>query len=211
MKYGVIPATKWATLSDARANGIWVKNVFLHKKYVNGRDRAFDIALVQLQKSIPSNKFKKVKLTKPPKDKTEVKAVGYGAVNGAGKPSMRVRMVDVVLRNYKWCQKNYPFMSSLSSKRRSFCATSLDWPVGKTGTCYGDRGGPLFEKRQDGQLHQFGVNSFSPFGCAAYEGLTWFIKPNKFESEIRKLMQKGKKGPFTKFDGDRSKLQPPEF
>ena len=127
MKIGVIPASKWATGRDARKSGIWVSDVFLHVNYLNNTNNIFDIAVLRLEEDIPSNKFKKVELSKPPKHNTVVKAAGYGSLNDAKVGSKRLRDTDVVFNKFKWCKKNEPYwfrLSSSFSKRTSICATS---------------------------------------------------------------------------------------
>ncbi len=204
-KFGVIPATKWATVYDVELKGIFVKNMYIHKKF-QGNNFPYDIALLELEEEIPSGTHTIVELVDPPADDTQVKAVGYGAINDAGVTARRCRMADVVYRNFDWCIENEPFAGSDFSSSHQLCAVSLGWPSGNTDTCYGDSGGPLYKKHTGNKLHQFGITSFSYSGCATYEGITWYVRSAPFKEDIASIMQNSGHEDYQSFAGDRITL-----
>lgn len=198
-KWGALPSTRWATAKDARWAGISAKKVWIHKRF-KGTDFQYDIAVLELEKEIPDHRYKKVRFSAVPKDKTRVKAVGYGAINEDRTEARRCRMVDVVYRKFSFCQANEP-TDNKYSQARLICAVSLGFPEGKTDTCYGDSGGPLYKIRSDDKLFQIGITSFANGACASYGNIPWYVRASAYSRAVRKL-KNGKAGPFFSINGD---------
>ncbi len=205
-KFGVIPATKWATVEDAVESGIFIKNMYIHNKF-SGFDFRYDIALLELEKEIRPTKFTKVEFTTPPADKVKIKAVGYGALNDAGVSARRCRMVDVVYRSFDWCFEKEPYPSEYYSPNHQICAVSTGWPSGNTDTCYGDSGGPLYKKGTENKLYQIGITSFSNSGCAAYGGIPWYVKTIGFRENIMNIMKNESDPDFDSYLADRTNFR----
>lgn len=198
-RWGVIPSTKWATAREGESAGIFASQIWIHKKYQGG-DMRYDVAVFELESDIPNSRYKKVTISKPPRDNTKVKAVGYGALNEDGEQARRCMMVNVVYRKFNWCLRNEE-SDGAYSKSQQICAVSIDFPEGKTDTCYGDSGGPLYKIRRDNKLFQIGITSFSNSGCAEPFGIPWYVRAQKYKRAIKKLMN-GRSGPFYSVPGD---------
>jgi len=113
-------------------------------------------------------------------------------------------MVDIVYRNFDWCIENESYPGSDISSASQICAVSLRWPSGNTDTCYGDSGGPLYKKDTGDKLQQFAITSFSYSGCAAYEGITWYVKVSWFKEGITKIIENSGNENYKSFAGDRT-------
>ncbi len=199
-RWGVIPSTKWATARDATSAGIFASKVWVHKQYKGG-DMRYDVAILELEDEIPNSSYKRVRLSGPPRDNTEVKAVGYGALNEDRKQARRCMMVNVVYRKFNWCYDNEMYDGTYS-RDRQVCAVSTNFPEGETDTCYGDSGGPLYKIRRDNRLLQIGITSFSNSGCAESGGIPWYVKAAKYRRAVNRLIFQGRAGPFYSFEGD---------
>ena len=105
--FGVIPASRSATASDAPTNGINVANIYVHKAYTGSGapDIRYDVTLLELERDIPHAMYNEVRLVAPPnKDQTVVKVVGYGRLNANFEPVQYCMMADVVYRKFAWCE-----------------------------------------------------------------------------------------------------------
>ena len=176
----------------------FIKNAYIHKSYktktVYG-DRRFDIAMVELEKPLAPGSFTPVRIVSPPRNTTRVKALGYGAT-GEYRPTSRVlQEAPVVVRPFDWCMKHEQHMEKnhVVAEKQHFCATSIRYPQGRTDTCYGDSGGPLFYVYSNSnKLHQLGVTSFSFSECAAPGSTPWYIKVVHFKQGIYNLVTKNR-------------------
>lgn len=188
--YGAIPATKFATLKEIYDYGGLAKKVYIHKDYMGGHYE-YDIALLELEVTIPSSRYTKVSLVAPPSgDEVTVKAVGYGYTDVNGGPyetdPLRLMMTDMKYREYDWCKAEDNLMYS-PVEGQMLCATSMSWPTGDTGVCYGDSGGPLFKIRNDDKLQQFGLLSYgNSYICGDYASFDWFVQVSHVKKAISK-------------------------
>lgn len=191
---GALVMEKQATFPNGRTVH-WFKKVFVHKKYRNLKndlDHKYDVAVVELEKEIPSRKYSKLYFSKEPKDSTEVTAVGYGKLGEDGPSAKRLMQASVIYRSYNWCYRNEyatPIKKFLN-KRLQLCAVSVDYPEGKTDTCYGDSGGPLFISKKK-KLYQFAITSFSTTACASPGGTPWYGRVWGYKRGIMKILRRG--------------------
>ena len=200
-RWKVAPSTKYTDDTDSRLN---VRKIHVHRSF-KGTDYRYNIAVLELERNIPLRKFKTVSLTGPPRDKAKVKVVGYGRLDDAKVEANRLQMADMVYRKYSWCNpKQQNAVSVTLNSRRNLCAVSLNWPVGQTGVCDGDEGGPLYKSTGGSTLQQFGIYSFSSYGCGAYNALPWFTRISSFRGAINRIINTGSDGKFDDFEGDRS-------
>lgn len=209
-KFGAAPGLKNASIEAAQIQGIFAKKLWIHKKYLDlGLDNNFDIAVMELEEDIPTQFYMQVLLSKPPSDNTVVTAVGYGVLSEQLEEPDFVMMTDVVYREFPWCISNEKIANSpwhdgtYPLEERMLCAVSKDWPDGKTDTCYGDSGGPLFLKGTGNKLYQFAITSFSTTGCASYGGTPWYVNAWKYEWEVHQLIE-GNPTIFRSYHGDQS-------
>lgn len=79
-EYGAVPRSRNASADIAKANGIWAKSLWTHKKF-QGENLNFDIALMELEEEIQTRNYTQDILSKPPKDNTTVTAAGYGVLS----------------------------------------------------------------------------------------------------------------------------------
>lgn len=116
-----------------------------------------------------------------------MRAVGYG-VKGEDKGlPARAQMADVVVRDLARCAKaEGEGIARFLKPKRTVCAVSKGFPHrGVTDTCYGDSGGPLFE-RLAGRSRQFAITSFSTSLCAEKGGLAYYTRLDGYRRAIRK-------------------------
>ncbi|CAN8075973.1 unnamed protein product [Agarophyton chilense] len=142
------------------SNKIFMRNVFVHRRYRDDSSFANDIALVQLESDIPPRFLSPIALENPPtRSGSKLQAAGYGARGSGESVPRRVRRTDVLFQRWSVCDEELGF-SGANNRRREFCYTSLDFPdKGRTGTCFGDSGGPIL-KREHGQFQQIGITSY---------------------------------------------------
>ncbi len=201
-KWRVIPSTQYADATDSN-KAIDVRNIFVHKKY-KGTDYRYNVAVLELDANIPIKKYQVVSLVRQPRDRTRVRAVGYGKIDDAKVESERLRMVDMVYRKFSWCNRKQQNAVSVSlNSARNLCAVSLDWPAGLTGVCDGDTGGPLYKIKDGSSLEQFAIYSFSSYGCGAYNAIPWFTRVKSFKNAIDRIVKNNFDGAFYSFEGDR--------
>lgn len=179
-------------------NAHYIKKAYIHKFYktktVTG-DRRFDIALVELEAPLPHGTFTRVRIVPPPKRASRVMALGYGAIGEHRRTSRVLQEAPVVARPFNWCIAHEQFSDKYEvvSQEHHFCATSVQYPLGRTDTCYGDSGGPLLLIfANSDKLHQVGITSFSFSECAAPGSTPWYIKAVYFKQAILKLVTKGR-------------------
>lgn len=145
---------------DSPRNKYFIKNVWVHRKYKDNGMFKDDVALIQLQEKINKKIYKPMELGDAPDDgPSKLTAAGYG-VKGSNKGEpKRVRRASVLYQEWDTCneQAGYPIANNEKSE---ICYTSLKFPrKGKTGTCFGDSGGPI-TKKKDGEYVQVGITSF---------------------------------------------------
>lgn len=178
--YGAIPATKFATMKEYIAHGIHASKVWIHK-YYQGYNYGFDVAILELSYAIPASRYTRVYIASPPSGTKYMKAVGYGLIDNSGAADGALveplRLMDtwLVHRPYEWCEANDPMQSP--NEDEMICATSVNWPTGGTGVCYGDSGGPLFYWRSDDKLFQAGlVSYYNGNFCGEYASFPWYVE-----------------------------------
>lgn len=66
-----------------------------------------------------------------------------------------------------------------------------------------DSGGPLYLKRDDNELKQIGITSFSNTGCAEEYGVPWYVRANEFKWGMNDLIDNGKyRNIYLRWNGD---------
>ena len=204
--WGVIPSSISAepTDSEARDFGIYVKHIYIHKKWEesNTSEWNFDIAVVELEENIPSERYKKVKLVKPPADDTVVKVVGYGDLSEDGESAETIMMADLRYKSFDFCFDKFADGDTSYKEQYQFCAVSATYPEDSTDSCYGDSGGPIYLISNGGKLRQIGITSHGDGECGSDGGASWYVRAVKYKRTLYRLMSKGKHGAFYRFTGN---------
>ncbi len=204
--WGVLPSSISATPSDSEAKkyGIYAKSIYIHKKWIDPNDSGFnfDIAVIELEDSIPWERYKKVKLINPPADNTVVKVVGYGDLSEDGETAETIMMADLRYRNFDFCWENFADGDTSYMSSHQFCAVSVTYPEDSTDSCYGDSGGPIYLVRKGNQPLQIGITSHGDGACGEDGGASWYVRARKFRRAIFKLTSKGKYSAFYRYTGD---------
>lgn len=115
-----------------------------------------------------------------------VRAVGYGVKGeGRGLPA-RVHMADVVVMDLEACAiEESAGIARFLRVERTVCAVARGFPDrGDTDTCYGDSGGPLFERKRDRSV-QFAITSFSTSFCGEKGGRAYYSRLDVYRNAIR--------------------------
>lgn len=156
-----------------------VKKIFIHPDFLlKGLNQ--DIALVQLEKSVPYKNlpgFVPLRLPKqtlneawPPAD-MKCTAIGFGCNKHRGHPSDRLQSVDLNTISHSMCSMIY------GDKNLNPFKLCAGFKKDGKGTCHGDSGGPLVCPSPDGKDILAGVAiSGSQLGPSIFTGAAHFRK-----------------------------------
>ncbi|PXF41054.1 Serine protease 30 [Gracilariopsis chorda] len=184
------PSTK-IKYFESPQNKYFVRNVWIHRKYKDNSLFKHDVALIQLQKKIDKKLYKPMALgAAPDEGRSKLTAAGYG-VKGSNKGEpKRARRASVLYQEWDTCNEEagYPIANSEKSE---ICYTSLKFPnKGKTGTCFGDSGGPI-TKKENGEYIQVGITSFFVGDLCESPGAIFVAQ--RVENYLKQINRKVKK------------------
>lgn len=158
---------------------------YVHRLHKAGviYDYRHDIAMIRLKLPIPPMMYQPIAMARISKDIPHfgsiVFAAGYGAVSAKGEKANVVMKTKLRLAPFNTCKdREHPYIRRFLGQNVMICAVSLGFPkVGRTDTCSGDSGGPLyiFDKR-NGVMRQFGITSFGTSSCANPGAVTWYTR-----------------------------------
>ncbi|KAI0558555.1 transmembrane protease serine 9 [Gracilaria domingensis] len=174
-------------------NKIFMKNVFVHRKYRDDGTYANDVALVELEEKIDDRFYSAIKLEKPPKESgTRIQAAGYGVRGSEKSEPKRVRRAKVLFQRWSVCDDHLGFQGA-TNRRKEICYTSLGFPKrGRTGTCFGDSGGPIVQ-RVDGKYEQVGItSSFYGDKCESAGAVMIAMRVRSYRRMIRRKVRKNR-------------------
>lgn len=185
-----------ATAASDGTQPLYFARVFVHKSFRRAtNDFRFDIAVIKLRQAIPEASYYPIEIAAPPPPDSVVKAVGYGVTGGTSAFAPVVQVANVIVKPVRDCaRKERPAIAKFLRKSKTVCAVSMGYPdEGRTDTCYGDSGGPLFY-RKNGRLVQFATTSFSTSGCAEPGGHGYYTRLDTYESVLTAKVRDGENG-----------------
>ncbi|KAI0566962.1 adhesin-like protein [Gracilaria domingensis] len=198
--------------SPNNANEYYFNNVWIPKKYYNTEEAGFDIAVVELENEIDGEDYESVTMGDEPEADRKVIVAGYGVKRQDGDFPNFALQTRVISRSFEDCKDEDEFADqSILKERLLVCAVSVGYPnKGKTDSCLltiscftadcmrteGDSGGPLFV-REDGELIQYGVTSFSYYDCAEKGGIPWYVRLSAFKDQIEEIIDEGSHNRWT--------------
>lgn len=170
---------------NTRKKSYDVQAFYVHHLHSDSRfdDYRNDIAMVYLKQALPAGTFLPVALARFPNDVprlwSTVRAAGYGVMAANGPTPQKAKMTRLLLAPYEVCKpREQGYMRPYLSKPLMICAVSLGFPkLGRTDTCSGDSGGPLYF--YDPRIHrikQVGITSFGTFPCAYPGSVAWYTR-----------------------------------
>lgn len=160
-----------------------VRKIVVHESF-NPSTLGYDIALLTLTGRIVENFspvfFPTKKYVVLPKD--EVFLAGFGKISNSGKDTTVLREVKLKVQRLSICSKRFNKYSSPFPRSRIFlCLVS---PRGVRNGCYGDSGGPAFQKLGSKYV-QVGIASFVERArCASPGSVTGVVNLIQFGQDI---------------------------
>jgi len=142
----------------SKGHTIRVKKQVNHHNYGTG----YDIAVYELEQSIPSQYYKPIKLASDSDAQpgTNARVIGWGATKSSGSLSDKLLGVDVPIVSHSVCDDAYAVEGESIDSKSELCA---GYQSGGKDSCQGDSGGPLFVERNN-EFYQVGVVSWG-IGC----------------------------------------------
>ncbi|XP_067137999.1 transmembrane protease serine 9-like [Centruroides vittatus] len=166
--YSINPEDYHLTIGTNNRNGaggvnVTLEKIIIHENYENLTN---DIALLKSNEAIEFNEnIQPIPLSTKTADSGTLATVsGFGTIfEFFPLYKKKLQVANLTILDNEECQKSFDEMGvSLGIKDSHLCA--WDRKGGK-GACYGDSGGPLYIKHNDGLVFQYGVVSFG-VGCA---------------------------------------------
>ena len=155
-----------------------------------------DIALIFLDRPIPSSVFQNVRLSPrrstDPQGVAAVQVAGYGLVDNPITPDTKVKadlamQANVTLQTFAECNRRVlASLASVVDERELVCSVPRPNTTGQSAdVCSGDSGGPIF-RVIGGRIEQFGITSFATtLVCAAPNNVNYYTRVSFFRRDIR--------------------------
>lgn len=183
---------------DTGIEPYWFKSIFVHKDFVHDPDNiANDIALINLRRPIEISNFAPISIS-PFANKRrlvdrEVSAAGYGVIDNMETRAEELMETKLVAKKFGICTKRTAEeVREFLEDDKVLCAVSVGFPKkGKTDTCTGDSGGPLFIGDEGtNTFFQIGITSFGASDICAQPGsVAWYTRISYYYYELQQAFR----------------------
>lgn len=201
---GTIPTHAFVGEADATlrmgntaVKPFFAKAMYVHKDYTPSLvDLTDDIALVQLNESIPTNVGVPVSIARSSNMKRlegrNVTAAGYGVVDNSKTKADKLMETILTVQGFDTCvEKTGKKAAQFLKTETAVCATSPGFPtMGIFDTCDGDSGGPLFIHSHSSNFFlQVGITSFgTTSACAEPDSVAWYTRVSFYYQMIQQAL-----------------------